>query len=209
MLSNIHFFHGSRKIAPSPNSNANPKPNPDADLGAIFLGGNFPDTFFHMLFQNGTNQTDKHAKLTVYCLLPLGRPVPNSYFNIHNPVGLKLLFRLRVELSHLNDLKFKYNFSNCINPLSSCSLEVELTTHFFLHCLSFSSNRKILFNELISICKKFIDFPDPSKVELLLYGSPDLRFTQNTWIIKVSEYPFKENKNTLKKHTSAVIYTFL
>ena len=29
----------------SPNSNANPKPNPDPDQGAIFLGGNFPDTF--------------------------------------------------------------------------------------------------------------------------------------------------------------------
>ena len=35
---------GSRKIAPSRNSNANPKPNPDPDRGAIFLGGNFPDT---------------------------------------------------------------------------------------------------------------------------------------------------------------------
>ena len=33
-----------RKISPSLNSNANPKPNPDPDRGAIFLGGNFPDT---------------------------------------------------------------------------------------------------------------------------------------------------------------------
>ena len=39
-----------RKIAPSPNSSANPKPNSDPDGGgwggggAIFLGGNFPDT---------------------------------------------------------------------------------------------------------------------------------------------------------------------
>ena len=32
------------KLSPSPNSNANPKPNPDPDWGAIFLGGNFPDT---------------------------------------------------------------------------------------------------------------------------------------------------------------------
>ena len=29
---------------PQPNSNANRKPNPDPDRGAIFLGGNFPDT---------------------------------------------------------------------------------------------------------------------------------------------------------------------
>ena len=34
-----------RKIVPSPNSNANPIPNPDPDRGAIFLGGNFPNTF--------------------------------------------------------------------------------------------------------------------------------------------------------------------
>ena len=32
------------KIAPSPNSNANRKPKPDPDRGAIFLGGNFPET---------------------------------------------------------------------------------------------------------------------------------------------------------------------
>ena len=34
--------HG--KLPPSPNSNANPKPNADPDRGAIFLGGNLPNT---------------------------------------------------------------------------------------------------------------------------------------------------------------------
>ena len=66
-------------------------------------------------------------------LLKLGWPFPKSCFNIHNPVGLKLLTRLRVGLSHLNGYKFKHNFPNCINPLCSCSLEVESATHFFLH----------------------------------------------------------------------------
>ena len=112
-------------------------------------------------------------------LLKLVRLVSNSCFNIHNPVGSKPLTRLRGRLSHLNEHKFKYIFSNCINPLCSCSLEVESTTHFFLHCICFSSIRKTLLNELISLCKKFIDLPDSSKVELLLYGSLDLSFTQN------------------------------
>ena len=76
------------------------------------------------------------------------------------PVGLKLLTRLGFGLSRLNEHKLKHNFSDCINPLCSCSLEVESTTQFFLHCLCFSSIRKILFNDLISICKKFIDLPD-------------------------------------------------
>ena len=30
------------------------------------------------------------------------RPVPNSVFNIHNPIGIKLPTRLRLGLSHLN-----------------------------------------------------------------------------------------------------------
>ena len=35
------------KLPPGPYSNTNPKPNPNPDRGggAIFLGGNFPDTF--------------------------------------------------------------------------------------------------------------------------------------------------------------------
>ena len=68
-------------------------------------------------------------------LLKLSQPVASSYFSIHNPVGSKLLTRLEVGLSHLNERKFKRNFSNCIHPLSSCSVEVESTAHIFLHCL--------------------------------------------------------------------------
>ena len=36
------------------------------------------------------------------------------------------------------------------------------------------------------MCKKFVDLPDSGKVELLLYGSPDLRFTHNSSIINAS-----------------------
>ena len=33
-----------RKVAPNPTSNPNAKPNPNSNRGAIFLGGNCPDT---------------------------------------------------------------------------------------------------------------------------------------------------------------------
>ena len=39
-------IHGSRTIAPNPNPNPYAKPNPNPSRGAIFLGGNFPDTAF-------------------------------------------------------------------------------------------------------------------------------------------------------------------
>ena len=42
-----------------------------------------------------------------------------------------------LELSDLNEHEFKFNFQNSLNPLCSCSLEVQSTIHFFLNCLFF------------------------------------------------------------------------
>ena len=61
--------------------------------------------------------------------LKIGRPMQNSIYNIHDPVGIKYLTRLRLGLSHLNEHKFRHNFQDCLNPLCSCSLEVETTNH--------------------------------------------------------------------------------
>ena len=43
-----------------------------------------------------TGLTSKATNLLSFknALLKLGRPVPNSYFHIHNPVGLKLDYGL-------------------------------------------------------------------------------------------------------------------
>ena len=67
-------------------------------------------------------------------LLKIGRPMRKPTFNIYNPSELKLLTHLRLGLSHLIEHRFNHNFENCINPLCSCSLEVESTAHFFLYC---------------------------------------------------------------------------
>ena len=50
-------------------------------------------------------------------MLNLIRPKCNDTYGIHNPTGLKLLTRLRLGLSHLNDHKFNHNFKDCISPL--------------------------------------------------------------------------------------------
>ena len=34
--------------------------------------------------------------------------------------------------SRLREHKFKHNFQNCINPLCSCAMDIESTSHFFL-----------------------------------------------------------------------------
>ena len=38
-------------------------------------------------------------------LLKIGQPTPKPVYNIHDPNGLKLLTRLRLRLSHLNEHK--------------------------------------------------------------------------------------------------------
>ena len=40
--------------------------------------------------------------------------------------------RLRLGLSRLREHKFNHNFQNCINPLCSCAVDIESTSHFFL-----------------------------------------------------------------------------
>ena len=52
-------------------------------------------------------------------LLNYYRPKECSIFNIFDPVGLKLLTRLRVNLSHLREHKFRHNFLDTLNPLCS------------------------------------------------------------------------------------------
>ena len=64
-------------------------------------------------------------------LLKLGRPDQNAIYNINNPSGLKLLTRLRLDLSHRNEHRSNHNFQNCINLLCSCILEIESTSHFY------------------------------------------------------------------------------
>ena len=65
-------------------------------------------------------------------LLKFIRTIPNSVFNVANIYGIKLLTRLRVGLSHLKEHKCRHDFQDTINPIGSCSLEIESTSHFFL-----------------------------------------------------------------------------
>ena len=119
-------------------------------------------------------------------LLKIGRPVPKPVYNIHNPNSLKLLTRLRLGLSHLNEHKFNHNFKDCVNPLCSCSLEVESVSHFFLHCHYFTVIRKTLFHELQSVDKNILNQSDNEIAELLFYGSAKFKLQQNCSILRPS-----------------------
>ena len=72
----------------------------------------------------------------------------NSIYNIHNPLGVKYLTRLRIGFSHLKERKFKHNFQDSIDPMCSCSRDIETTIHSFLHCANFNIQRQTLFDKI-------------------------------------------------------------
>ena len=79
---------------------------------------------------------------------------------IFNTKGLKFLTCLRLSLSLLNKHKFRhFNFQDFMNPLCSCSLEIEDTSYYLLHSHYFyhqwidcMSSEKSIYNPPLSRC---------------------------------------------------------
>ena len=126
-------------------------------------------------------------------LLNFIRTIPNSVFGVDDIYGIKLLTRLRVGLSHLREHKFRHNFQDAINPLCSCSLEIELTSHFFLGWQNFIAPRTNLMNELCKLDSSILNLDEISLTKLLLYGD--------------SKFENKVNKNILLASINFVLST--
>ena len=71
-------------------------------------------------------------------------PPANSIVDIHNPIRIKLLTRLRLGLSHLHEHNFRHFFQNTFNPYCKCGKYIELTMHLFIHCIHFLIPRQTL-----------------------------------------------------------------
>ena len=65
-------------------------------------------------------------------LLSFIRVKSRSVFSIHDPIGIKLLTRLRLGFSHLNEHKFRHNFRDTVSAMCDCGSEIESTQHFLL-----------------------------------------------------------------------------
>ena len=114
------------------------------------------------------------------------RPCPNSIFGINNPLGIKLLTRLRVGFSHLREHKFKFNFQDTLNPFCSCGEDIETTTHFFLHCQKFTTVRQALLDTIRNMDVNILNQSDFSLTQFLLFGDLNLTQDQNVLILNAS-----------------------
>ena len=76
-----------------------------------------------------------------------------------------------LELSDLNEHEFKFNFQNCLNPLCSCSLEVQSTIHFFLNSYFFEKSWQILLKIVQKIIKDISHLNVELLVKQIMHGS--------------------------------------
>ena len=127
-------------------------------------------------------------------LLKSIRPIPNSIFGIFDPLGIKLLTRLRVGLSHLQEHKFQHGFNDTINPFCTCNVEVESISHYYLRCQNYINQRYDLMNELSNIDPRILQLDSNSLISLLLYGNKSYTDNLNSKIIKLSLIFIKSSK---------------
>ena len=71
-------------------------------------------------------------------------------------------------------------------PLCTCSLEVESTTHFFLHCYYFNEIHITLNNSLKAINKDIPKLSDSSFTNVILYGDSKYSDMQNHYILNLT-----------------------
>ena len=118
-----------------------------------------------------TLETQQASILKKKKLLNFIRSCANSIFDIHNLLGIKLLTRLRLGLSHLHEHKFRHCFQNTLNPLWESGKDIESTMHFFLHCTNFLIPRQILSQKIRNIDDSILSQSETQLTQTLLYGN--------------------------------------
>ena len=70
--------------------------------------------------------------------------------------------------------------------MCSCSIDIETTMHFFLHCANFTIQRQTLFDKIASIYANIFTENEDTIVNTLLFGKPDSKNTFNEAMLNVS-----------------------
>ena len=80
-------------------------------------------------------------------LLKIIIPEGNSVYNISDIEGVRLLTKLGLKFSVLNEHKFRHNFDS-LTPFCACGYDMADNEHLLLHCPQFDVMRQDLFGRL-------------------------------------------------------------
>ena len=113
-------------------------------------------------------------------LLQFFRPSTRSVFKCQDRLGVIYLTRLRVGFSHLNEHKFRHNFSDITDPFCPCRTgEIEDNMHYLLQCPNFINERLTLFNDLKDISVSLFPYTTNVLCDFMLFGCPLLSDRDN------------------------------
>ena len=114
------------------------------------------------------------------------RPPPRSLFGIHDSLGIRRLFQLRVGLSPLLEHKNNHNFLDTPSDKCITCNRTENLEHFFLYCARFVSPRRLLFTSIQSLNINFELLEPRDKIKFLLYGDSSLDLARNKLLLKAT-----------------------
>ena len=124
-----------------------------------------------------------HLLTSLRNILTLFRPETKSTFGIHDPVGHRSLFQLRVSLSPLKSHKWRHNFTDTPSDICPCKQGIEDTSHFIFSCPLYAIQRATLTASVINILQKNNLNYLGNQSKLYLYGHPSINSTENRKII--------------------------
>ena len=131
-------------------------------------------------------------------ILNFVRSKENFVLAVHDINGLKLLTRLRLNFSHLNEHKFRHNFNDTIN--SMCVKEPEATLHYLLRCNFYSIYRLELLNDICVLNHSLKNVLEENYLKVLLYRAEEFSFKINSEILKCTIKFIKKTQIALVAH---------
>ena len=130
-------------------------------------------------------------------LLSKIRPAENCIYNIHDIEGIRILTKLRLQFSALNEHRFRHRF-NAVSPLYDCGTAIEDSKHFLLHCPSFDNLRVNLLGELSEFLNlDTYNLDDDFFCSLLLYSFAEFPYIINRMILEATIKYIKSPKRSV------------
>ena len=104
-----------------------------------------------------------------------------------------------LESCHLREHKFKHSFRDTLNPLCSCGLDIETTSHYFLRCPLFHDELSTLLNNINEIDSPILSKNESVVIRILLYGDKSFKNEVNLLILNAT-IDFVLCTNSLMNH---------
>ena len=121
------------------------------------------------------------------------KPSGKSIYGIHDNVGIKYIYQLRVGLSPLKSHKYNHNFADTPTDLCNCNIAPEDTRHFMPECPHFTTQRQTL----LSSARNHLNIDQHhflNEIDVFLYGSRVLSFSKNKNILLATINYLKSSK---------------